>query len=414
MRPLPATLKPLFRRFVLALSLCGSMIGHADNGYQRRLIDTLDRSQQSGLENVLNEFGGPVGRYPNRPLTEFVYGKLLMAGSIQWFSGTPKVSHQASTEVRRDEALVRWRYRRGPAKSRLGMLPANLLYPGLHRYVVLVDLGMSRMYVYENRAGHPTLIRDYYVSIGLNGPGKMKEGDQRTPVGVYRVTEFLSGSDLPDWYGAGAFPIDYPNALDRRRERTGHGIWLHGSPPDLDSRAPRASDGCVVLRNPDFKSLRNFVNPVAGTPVIIAEQVEWVTPEEVASRRDAVLSVLETRRRDWEGLDTERYLAHDSDNDFLDLGKDYRRRADHKRRVNAEKSFIQVPFGVLGLYAYPGEPNTVLVELDQPYISGNYRGWATKQQYWKHEPDGRWRVILEGRSDTALASFNRGWRADRR
>ena len=52
---------------------------------------------------------------------------------------------------------------------------------------------------------------------------------------------------------SGALPINYPNLLDMQRGKTGSGIWLHGTPPSQFSRAPQASDGCVVLANPDLE-----------------------------------------------------------------------------------------------------------------------------------------------------------------
>ena len=49
---------------------------------------------------------------------------------------------------------------------------------------------------------------------------------------MYHFTSVLSKSELPDFYGAGALPINYPNEWDRLNGRTGHGIWLHGTPAD--------------------------------------------------------------------------------------------------------------------------------------------------------------------------------------
>jgi murein L,D-transpeptidase YafK len=63
---------------------------------------------------------------------------------------------------------------------------------------------------------------------------------------------------LTDFYGSGAFPINYPNEWDRIRGRNGYGIWLHGTPRDTYSRPPRASDGCIVLSNEDL-DLHSYV-----------------------------------------------------------------------------------------------------------------------------------------------------------
>jgi len=105
----------------------------------------------------------------------------------------------------------------------------------------------------------PILIKDFYVTIGKNGTGKYTEGDLKTPVGVYFVTGFINPKELPDLYGDGAYPIDYPNVWDQRHGRTGFGIWLHGTPSGTYSRPPRDSNGCVIVSNHDLNVLSPFI-----------------------------------------------------------------------------------------------------------------------------------------------------------
>ena len=37
-----------------------------------------------------------------------------------------------------------------------------------------------------------------FISIGLKGYGKQKRGDQKTPIGIYHVTRYIDGEELPD------------------------------------------------------------------------------------------------------------------------------------------------------------------------------------------------------------------------
>src|SRR5690606_34848488 len=143
----------------------------------------------------------------------------------------------------------------------------------------VVDARRSRLYVYENRDGYPQLVTDYYVSQGKFGVNKSREGDQKTPLGVYYVTSRLQGRKLPDFYGSGALPISYPNAWDRLNGRGGSGIWLHGTPADSFSRPPLASGGCVVLSNPDLRRLSQEAE-IGKTPVVIADEVRFVSREQ--------------------------------------------------------------------------------------------------------------------------------------
>ena len=92
-----------------------------------------------------------------------------------------------------------------------------------------------------DRAGDSVVkVRQDYMSIGLGGTGKERAGDQRTPLGVYFVTEQLDTSRLHDKYGVTAFSLDYPNAWDRRLGRTGDGIWVHGVDQKGGTRPPLA------------------------------------------------------------------------------------------------------------------------------------------------------------------------------
>src|SRR5207247_1818032 len=84
-----------------------------------------------------------------------------------------------------------------------------------------IEANRSRLYVFGNDQGRPRLVADFYVTLGKNGVEKTREGDQKTPIGVYHVTGNLPRSKLTDFYGAGAFPINYPNEWDRRRGRKG-------------------------------------------------------------------------------------------------------------------------------------------------------------------------------------------------
>jgi hypothetical protein len=189
--------------------------------------------------------------HPNFRLAHLVRGDLLLARSrpLQTFGDVAKTVPQDKVADLRDEALARLRaQRQRPSDDRL---PRHVLQ--LHseqKHVLLVDSRRSRLYVFANAGGRPRLVADYYVTLGKNGVEKTREGDQKTPLGVYHVTANLPRKKLTDFYGSGAFPINYPNEWDRRLGRNGHGIWLHGTPSAMYSRPPRASDGCIVAGRP--------------------------------------------------------------------------------------------------------------------------------------------------------------------
>ena len=91
-------------------------------------------------------------------------------------------------------------------------------------YAFLVELTKSRLYVVKNNNGVPEIIADFYVSIGKGGFNKVISGDNKTPVGIYKITSHLIDEDLPELYGNGAYPINYPNIWDKINNKTGYGI----------------------------------------------------------------------------------------------------------------------------------------------------------------------------------------------
>jgi murein L,D-transpeptidase YafK len=256
-----------------------------------------------------------------------------------------------------------------------------------------VDSRRSRLYVFANAGGKPKLVADYYVTLGKKGVDKSREGDQKTPLGVYTVIANLPRSKLTDFYGSGAFPINYPNEWDKRQGRNGHGIWLHGVPSNLYSRPPRASDGCIVLSNPDLDALGRQLQ-VGLTPVIIADQIEWVDSVALDRDRASLAAALEQWRADWQSRDTERYLAHYSQR-FASPDQDYAAWAEHKRKVNAAKNWIKVGLGRVSMLRYPRERDVVVVTFVQDYRSNGLSNVMKKRQYWAKEA-GAWKIIYEG------------------
>ena len=293
----------------------------------------------------------------------------------------------------RDEAIARLRaYRERPSAA--NYVPRYLLQMGPEQqHAVVVDTQRARLYVYRNEDGKPRFVADYYISQGKAGSGKQFEGDNKTPLGVYHVTSFIDPAKLPDLYGKGAFPLNYPNPWDKRLGRTGYGIWLHGTPSDTYARPPLASEGCVVLANQDFTSLSSFVQP-GLTPVIISNDIEWLSLDDWQAERSSLNAAIEAWRSDWESLDVERYLSHYSAQ-FRNDRYDYAEWSSRKRRFANAREWVKVEVGKLSMLRQPGEDALVEVIFDQDYRSDGFTDTMRKRQYWTKE-DGRWKIIYEG------------------
>lgn len=374
--------------------------GHADqprhgaalNGADAQIKLVFEKIQQKRMDAALDEVDRLIKRHPNFRLAHLVRGDLLLARArpIGTLGNTGHNARDRLEELR-VEAIARLRaYNDHPPA---GLIPRYLLWLGpAQKNTVIVDAGRSRVYVYENAGGTPRLVKNYYTTIGKYGIEKQLEGDKKTPVGVYHITSRIPGAKLPDLYGWGAFPINYPNEWDRRLGRTGYGIWLHGVPSDTYARAPWASDGCVALANPDIENLDNSVQP-GITPVIISERVEWLSPAAWRADRDTFMMALQTWRADWESLDAENYLAHYA-RDFAAGGLDLAGWRKNKERVHAGKKWIQVALENVSAFRSPGKQNLIVVTFDQNYRSNNLTQRTRKRQYWVVE-DGRWKIAYE-------------------
>jgi murein L,D-transpeptidase YafK len=381
------SLTALFAAFLVTTALASAP------GPESALSHVMEAIEANKPDLALKRVDALIAAHPNFRLAHLIRGDLLLARSkpLQAFGSAGKTVPRDKVEDLREEALARLKAQRErPADRRV---PRYVLQMHAEqKHALVVDSRRSRLFVFENAGGRPQYVADYYVTLGKQGIAKTREGDQKTPIGVYHVTGNLPRQKLTDFYGAGAFPINYPNAWDKRQGRNGHGIWLHGTPSDTYSRPPRASDGCIVLANPDLLLLSQYLQ-VGVTPVIISDNVEWIDSDTLESERKSLATALDTWRADWESRDTARYLAHYGA-EFRSEDQDLAAWSAHKQKVNAGKSWIKVGMGGLTMFRYPRE-DFVVVSFDQDYRSSNLSNSMRKRQYWKRD-GARWKILYEG------------------
>jgi murein L,D-transpeptidase YafK len=378
------------RASLLALAALATPALAAEPHPEIQLLSAIDDLNAGRVNEAWNALDQLVKRQPNFHLAQLFYREVQAARS-----GAPSQDLLASNDPEMrglaEEARLRLQWHEAPPEN---SVPDGILQLSrIHRNAVVVDLPRARLYLLENRDGQLRVIRNFYAASGKGGWGKRTEGDNRTPVGVYRVSGFLKDQSLPELYGAGAFPLDYPNLWDQRLHLTGRGIWLHGVPRETYARVPRSSEGCVTLANADLLDLKPYL--LSGdTPVVFSDSVSWRPREEVWDRRGEFLEQVEGWRARWSAKDTESYLAYYAD-DFESDGMRLSAFKAHKRRVNAAKKRIDVRLDNLDLYRYPGDDGLMLAHFTQRYASDNFSMSSDKQQYWRRQPDGRWKIVKE-------------------
>lgn len=379
-------------RLFLTLLLATPPLHAAGPAADSQLAASLLAISQSRIPEALAAVDQLTQRHPNFRLAQLVKGDLLLAHArpLQTL-GNPGGARNADLEQLRDEARQRVRALTDSLPN--DKFPAYLLkLDDSYRHALVVDASRSRLYVYENRPGPPVRVADFYVTIGKAGAGKQKEGDNRTPIGIYTISGFKPPRELSDFYGSGAFTLSYPNEWDSRQGRNGHGIWIHGSPSNTYSRTPRASEGCVVLANDDLTRLGRYIE-AGKTPVVIAEQVEWVAHDALDARRSDLSAAIDQWRQDWESRDTGRLLRHYSAS-FRTGSQNLQAFSANKQKVNAAKAWIKVGLSNISLMLYPERPDFALVSFVQDYQSSNLSDRTAKRQFWSRE-NGHWKIVHE-------------------
>lgn len=331
-----------------------------------------------------------IALHPDFKLAYLIKGDLLLAKTreLPGIGAAPVDPANRSLDGLKDEARVRlMHYVDQPDPHKL---PAQILQLAPNqKYALLADAERARLFVFENVGGEPHLIHDYYLSVGKKGVGKHSEGDKRSPLGVYSLSPELPRSQLTSFYGAGAFPLDYPNEWDQEQGNGGHGIWLHGVPPDTYSRPPKTSDGCLVLANPDWKDVARYIRP-ENTPLVITQHSEWLDRDAWLAKRQALLSVLDSWTNDWEKKNAGGYMAHYSPELLSKLGKSW---VAAKERNISQKNWIQVSLSDLSLFMYDDD-SIAVVNLTQHYRSDKLNDITRKNMYLKLE-NGHWRIAME-------------------
>lgn len=371
------------------------LAGSLSSSPEARLI-AVYRAIAAGDRHALPLAAALVRDVPGFQLGQLVYGDLLMAqsGTLPSFAtvkdGPPAVREQLQ-KLRAEATRRLGSLREMPPP---GTVPEQVLELARNvRHVVVVDASHSRVYVFEQQSGGLQLIRSFYASIGRAGYDKEVEGDLRTPLGVYHITSRLDDQQVEELYGIGALPLNYPNEHDRRMGRTGSGIWLHGVPRVSYARSPYATEGCVALANDDMAYLMEVLQ-TRRTPVVIANEVNWVRPADQAAERRSFETLLTKWQEARARGDARTLLALQT--------ADFNARVDNPLR---KASLDAEPLGASGeldpqadwrqVSVFRWKRGAEVTIVNYTVVSTKPSRSADRRQYWARE-QGRWRLFFDG------------------
>ena len=281
-----------------------------------------------------------------------------------------------------------------PSAAADGM-PAYLLrIPASIGTVFVAETSTAEFHRFDNSAGQALRYAGKrYMSIGQKGDGKQRSGDRRTPLGIYIVTEQLDTSRLHEKYGVTAFVLDYPNAWDRRLERSGDGIWVHGVDRRGGERPPLDTDGCIALPNEYLTSLVPTFEP-NRTPVIVAREMSWTDERQLEALRAELESSIDTWARTLERGEIEAHLSL-YDDEFRHWGIDRDGWSVVQREAIATRDIQAVELTELLLLADPEEDDLFLSRFELAIVEASGKTAFTKRLYWRRAANGGLKIIAE-------------------
>ena len=172
-------------------------------------------------------------------------------------------------------------------------------------YILLVDKSKQEMLVLISyNPGSLKIVKTFKVTTGKVIGNKEKEGDNKTPEGIYLIVGEIPTEKLLEKYGPLAFVLDYPNHVDRIFGRTGSNIWLHGRDEEI---IDYQTEGCISLENSRILGLAPFIE-IGKTVVIITDSLTVKNRAEYQKHSEIWDLYLQTWAKSWEKGDTSIYF----------------------------------------------------------------------------------------------------------
>jgi murein L,D-transpeptidase YafK len=243
---------------------------------------------------------------------------------------------------------------------------------------LIVDKSSQKLTVWRIKDGEPSPVETIRCSTGENEGDKWVKGDMKTPEGVYFFCSVIDGKTLPPKYGLWGFTTDYPNFVDRRRGKSGDGIWLHGR--DKPLAANPDSNGCVALANDDLVRVSKHIR-LQSTPLIILDKVKMAPRSAIIEQERQLRDFIEGWRRTWESRDVDKYMAKYSRN-FQCGWLDYDAWKEKKRKLAKKYTKVRVKLGTVYLYRQNGIVSSIFT---QEYSSDQYKSSGIKVLYLVHD-----------------------------
>lgn len=229
-------------------------------------------------------------------------------------------------------------------------------------------------------------LRTFKIAIGKGEGDKEREGDNRTPEGVYFAQTHMK--DLPQKYGPMAIPLDFPNPIDQIAGKTGHGIWLHGVERAARVEEAKVTEGCVAFYNEDIERLSGWIKSHNGVVVIAQDTTKINNAQDISTVRQKTIDWMTA----WAARKIEDYMAFYAP-DFHFEKFDLKRYHDYKKRVFASYKNMLVKYEGLRVITHP---KYAVAFFNQDFQGDDrFTSIGRKVLYWEKTDKGEWKIKRE-------------------
>lgn len=232
--------------------------------------------------------------------------------------------------------------------------------------ILVCDKSLATLTLYmQDINGSYNLKQEYSAFTGEIKGDKAKEGDLKTPIGIYDITKKISKVD--SFYGPMAFVTSYPNIYDKYRGKNGSGIWIHGLP--TKQKRDEYTKGCIAINNQSIQCLDRDIN-IKETVLLINENKikKNVSKNELAD----ILSQLYKWRYAWLYNDIESYL-HFYDESFTRYdGMKSEKFKTYKTRIFNKQESKKIIFNKINIIPYPNTADTYKITFLEKYQSDSF------------------------------------------
>lgn len=232
--------------------------------------------------------------------------------------------------------------------------------------VVLIDKSEKKLYDLSVKGDNLTTENTFPIIYGINEGDKIVSGDGKTPEGIYYIKSWIPGSSLVKQYGnygkiygAGAFPLTYPNPVDKIRKKTGYGIWIHGIDPE-DSK--ETTQGCVAMHNDNLAALHKSIS--AKDPVIITDKILLLTKDEYNMLRNNYFNIFDGFIKSWQENDYNTFKNY--------IHKDFKGQGKNASAYLASKKYLMNRF----------KDRVIKTDNTKIFIQNNYNFLIDTQQFY--------------------------------